>query len=146
MAQDQRPGIVEQNLLGHAAERREGALHPLEPVLLPFADEGPDMDPARVAERRHEERHQLRRALDLDAPLPEVDLQLLARTGLEPHRRPRLGAKLPTQMRHRTLDRAQAHLGALLGCELLADNVGIARVAAKPLLDPPLEAVQPLHA
>ena len=108
VAQDQRPGIVEQHFRRHAAERREGALHPREPVLLPLAEKGPDVDAARVAERRDEERHQPQGAVDLDAPLAEVDLQLLARQGLEAHRRPRLGAQLLTQMRHRPLDRAKA--------------------------------------
>ncbi len=115
VAQDQRTGVVEQHLRRDTAEGRKGALHSGEPVLLALAQKGPHMEAPRVAERRHEERHQPQDALDLHPTLAEVDLQLLTRPRLETHRRPCLGAQLLAQMRHRPLHRAQAHLDALLG-------------------------------
>ena len=45
-------------------------------------------------------------------------------------------------MRHRTLDRAQAHLDALLGRKFLADNIGIAGMAPEPLFQPSLQPIQ----
>jgi len=115
-------------------------------VLLALAEKGPNMDAARVAQRRHEERHQARCAVDLDAPLAEVDLKLLTGPRLEPDRRARLGAQLLAQVRHRPLHRAQAHHYALLRHEFLADHVGIAAMAPEALLDPRLKAVQRLRA
>jgi hypothetical protein len=49
MVLDQRLGIVEQHLLGQAAEMPERALQPLEPGRLPLVPEGAGIDPARVA-------------------------------------------------------------------------------------------------
>jgi len=43
------PGIVEKHLIGHAAKRREGALHAFKPILLPLAREGPHVDAAGIA-------------------------------------------------------------------------------------------------
>ena len=51
---------------------------------------------------------------------------------LEPHRRARLGRKLLAIALYRPLDRAQADDDALLGCQLLADHVGIAVAAGAP--------------
>jgi hypothetical protein len=82
----------------------------------------------------------------IGASLAEVDLQLLTRARLEAHRRPRFGAQLLAQMRHSPLDRAQAHLDALLGCKLLTNHIGIARVAAEPLFQPNLQAIQRFQA
>ena len=146
MAQDQRAGIVEQHLLRHTAECREGAFHSLKPVLLALAGERPHVDATGIAERRHEERHQPRCATDLDPSLPEVYLQLLTRSGLEPHRRPGLRPQFLTQMGHRPLDRAQAHLNALLGCKFLTDNICIAGMAPEPFLQPRLQTIQRFRA
>jgi len=104
------------------------------------------MDAAGIAERRHEERDQPRRAADLHTPLAEVDLQLPTRTRLEAHRRPSLGPQFLAQMRDRPLDRAQAHLDALLGSEFLTDHIGVAGMAAEPLFQPNLQAIQRLRA
>ena len=49
-------------------------------------------------------------------------------------------------MRHRPLHSPQADGDALLGGQFLADHIGIARVPPEALLDPGLEAVQPLRA
>ena len=55
----------------------------------------------------------------------------------------RIGAQLLPQMRHRPLDRAQAHLDALLDRKLLADHVGIAGMTAEPILNPGLKVRVP---
>ena len=55
MMQDQRSRIVEQHLLRHAAEAAEGALHAIEPAVLPLVAVGAHMQLARIAERRDEE-------------------------------------------------------------------------------------------
>ncbi len=146
VAQDQRAGVIEQHLRRDAAEGCEGALHPREPMLLPLAGKRPHVDSPRVAERRHEERHQPQRAVDLDPPLTEIDLQLLARPGLEAHRRPRLGAQRLAQVNNRPLHRAQAHNDALLAGKLLAHHVGVATMTAEALIEPDFQPVQGLRA
>mgnify|MGYP003350168184 CR=1 FL=1 len=52
------------------------------------------MDAARVSERGDEQIRPNLDAADLDEPLAEIDLHLLARRRLEPHRCPRLGGQL----------------------------------------------------
>jgi hypothetical protein len=108
MVLDQRLGIVEQHLLGQAAEMPERALQPLEPGRLPLVPEGAGIDPARVAEGRHEQVDPHRLVADRHPALAEVDLQLPPRRRLEAHRRQRLRRELAPQVRHRPLDRAQA--------------------------------------
>jgi hypothetical protein len=53
------------------------------------------MQPARVAECRHEEEHLDRNTADLDTAFAEIDLQLLAGVGLKTQRRPRRGNQFP---------------------------------------------------
>jgi len=84
MVLDQRPGIVEQNLLGHTAKGPEAAFHAVEPMLLAFATVSPGVQPAGIAERGDEEEYLLHPVPDRDTPLAEVDLQLL--TGRRLHR------------------------------------------------------------
>ena len=142
MVQHQGAGVVQEHLLGHAAEGAERPLHALEPVLLALAGKGADVDAPRVPQSGDEQEHRRRHPVDLHPTLAEVDLQLLARRRLEPDRRPRLGPQRPAQRRHRPLHRAQADLHALLGRELLAHDVGAARVATEPLGDPVLQPVE----
>src|ERR1700761_266093 len=79
MMQDQRLGVVGQNLPWHAAESSQGALQSVEPTVLPLMSIRAHMQPARVAECRHEEGHLDRNTADLDTAFAEIDLQLLAR-------------------------------------------------------------------
>src|SRR6516162_584094 len=51
MLDHQCPGIVEQDLLGHPAKYGERAFQPVEPTLLSFVAECPDVMPARITER-----------------------------------------------------------------------------------------------
>jgi len=136
MVLDQRPGVVERHLFRHAPEGPEAAFHAVEPVLLAFAPGGPGVQPAGIAPRRDEEEHLLHPVPDLDAPLAEVDLQLLTRPRLEPHRRAGLGALLPAQVGDRALDRAQAHRDPELRRQFLPDHIGIAGMAEEPLAEP----------
>jgi hypothetical protein len=115
MVLDQRLGIVEQHLLGQAAEMPERALQPLEPGRLPLVPEGAGIDPARVAEGRHEQVDPHLLVADRHPALAEVDLQLPPRRRLEAHRRQRLRRELAPQVRHRPLDRAQADDNPQLG-------------------------------
>ena len=57
MPVDERPGVVEQHLLRHAAELRKRAFQPIEPAFLALVQEGADVEAARVAERGHEQKH-----------------------------------------------------------------------------------------
>ena len=59
MVLDQRPRIVEQHFLGHAAKAAERAFHTREPMLLPLAPKGSDVQAARIAQRGHEEENLL---------------------------------------------------------------------------------------
>ena len=86
-ARDRRTGIVEQNLGGHAAKSREGALRSPEPVLWAPAGKGPHIDAAGTARRRHEEPDLSLRATGPDPPLPEAGLQPPTRPRPETHRR-----------------------------------------------------------
>ena len=105
MVLDQRPGIVEQHLLGHTAKGPEAALHAIEPVLLAFTPVSPGVKPAGIAQRGDEEEYLLHLVPDRDTPLAEVDLQLLTGPRLEAHRRTSFGAQLLSQVGDRALDR-----------------------------------------
>ena len=63
--------------------KAKNALEPVEPALLAFVAERPHVDPARVAERGHEQEDLDLAPADLDEPLAEVDLQLATRRRLE---------------------------------------------------------------
>lgn len=72
----------------------------------------------------------------VDAPkaaskISEVDLHQ-TRSRLATHRRQSLGPQFMARLRHRPLDRPKAHPDVLLGGKLLADHIGIARIAAEP--------------
>ena len=81
--------IVEQHLLGNPAEVTEGALHASKPTLLALVAERPDIEPPRIAQRRHKQVHLDVLVADHCSALAEVDLQLLARRRLKADRRPR---------------------------------------------------------
>ncbi len=146
MLYDQGTGIVEQHFFGHAAELHERAFQAVEPVLLPFVAEGSDMMPARVAQRGDEQVDANLGAADLNQPFTKIDLQLLARRCLEPHRRARFRRKLLAIALYRPLNCAQADNDAFLGCQLLADHVSIAAVLPQTLLEPALLALKCLFA
>ena len=93
----------------------------------------------RVAQRRDEQVGPHALLTDLDLPLTKVDLQLLPRWRLKPDRRPRLSQKLPPQMRHRPLYRAQADPDPVLPRQLLTNHVRIAPMLPKALRQPPLQ-------
>ena len=143
MLLDQRPGVVQQQALRHAAEVRECRLDAPQPAALALIVEGHDEIAPRVAQGRHEQVHPHHLAADHDPLLAEVDLQLLTRRGLKTHRRPRLGGQLTTPWRHRALDRAQRDLDLLLGQQLLTKHLGVAAVTPKALPQPLLQARQP---
>ena len=136
MVQDQRLGVVEQHFLRHPTKGPESALQSVEPTVLPLMSIRPHMHSPRVAERRDEEEDFDRNTADLDPAFAEVDLQLGARMGLKPQRRTRRGSQLRAQRGRRTFHRPQADNEALLGRQLLANNIGIAGMATKPFGEP----------
>jgi hypothetical protein len=75
---------------------------------------------------------------DLNQARAKIDLKLLAGRRLKPL----CGSRLPCQRApiwcHRPLDRAQADEEALLGDQLLANDVPVAAMALKPLPQPVL--------
>jgi hypothetical protein len=146
MLDHQCPGVVEQDLLGHPAKFRERTFQSVEPALLPFVAECPDVMPARIAERGNEQIRANLAPADLDQALAKIDLELLARRRLKPHRCPRLRRKLLPIRLHRPLHRAQADDDSLLGGQLLADHVGIAAMTAQALPQPGLLPVERLLA
>src|ERR1700730_14508228 len=79
---------------------------------------------------------------DLNEALAKTDLKLLAGRRLKPL----CGSRLPCQRApiwcHRPLDRAQADEEALLGDQLLANDVPVAAMALKPLPQSDLPSTQ----
>ena len=138
MAIDECLGIVEQQLGGHAAEVTKRPLDPVQPRRLPLVLEGADIHPARVAERGDEQMDPYGLVTDPYPALAKVDLQLPAWWRLEAYRRQDFRCEFAAQVGHRALDRAQADGDAQLGQDLLANHVGIAAMAAKPLGKPRL--------
>ena len=130
----QRPGVVEQHLLGNATEVAKRRLDPVEPGRLPLVPERLHIGPPRVAERRHEQVDPHPLPADRHPRLAEVDLQLPPRWCLEPQRRPRLGREFPPVGLHRPLHGAQADLDPPLALEILAHDIGVAPVPVEPLL------------
>src|SRR6516165_1633624 len=139
----QGPGVVQQDLLRHSAELGKRAFQSVEPALLSLVAKRPDVMPARITERGNEQIRAHFAADDLDQALTKIDLHLLARRCLKPHRRPRLRRKLLAIPLHRPLNRAQADGDALLGSQLLADHVGVAAMTAQALPQPGLLARDP---
>ena len=93
---DQRPGVVEQNLLRNPAEMAERPLHAVEPGRLSLMPEGAHKYSPRITERRHEQVQLHNLAADRGPRLAKVDLQLPPRRRLEAKRRPSLGGRLPS--------------------------------------------------
>jgi hypothetical protein len=120
-----RTRVIEQDFLGHSAKLREGTFQPIEPALLPFVAESPDVRTSRVAEGGNKQVGAQLRPADLDQALAKIDLHLLARRRLEPHGCSRLCFQLLPVRLHRPLDRAKADGDFFLDCELLAQHVGI---------------------
>jgi hypothetical protein len=141
---DQGAGIVEQHLLRHAAEVAERRLDPVEPGRLALVPERTDKTAPRIAQRRHEQVHPDALAADRNPRLAEIDLQLTAGRRLKSHRHPCLGHERLPQRRDCPLDRAQADHNALLARQVLANDIGIAAVPAKPLGEPVLQPIQGL--
>src|SRR5262245_19536398 len=97
----QGPGVVQQDLLRHSAELRKRAFQSVEPALLSLVAKRPDVMPARITERGNEQIRAHFAAADLDQALTKIDLHLLARRCLKPHRRPRLRRKFLAIPLHR---------------------------------------------
>ncbi len=134
---DQRGGVVEEQLARQAAEVAERAFDALEPSRLPLVPERLDIDPSRVAERRHKQEDLVDLPiLQRDPALAEIDLQLPARRRLEPHRRQRRRDEFAPQVTHGALHRPQARHHAQLRRQVLAHHVGIAVVSREALGDP----------
>jgi hypothetical protein len=142
MVLDERPGVVEQDLGGNAAEVQEGALDAFEPVGLSLPQRRSNVDPSRVAERGDEQVGAQLRVTDPHPGLAEVDRQLMPRRRLEPHRRACLGLQLASPAGDPTLDMAQAQHDPVFGGELLADDVGVAAMPEEPLAQPIIQPVQ----
>ena len=83
---------------------------------------------------------------DLNQALAKIDLKLLAGRRLKAHCRSRLRCQRPPIGRHRPLDRAQANEKALLGDQLLANDIRVATMAIKPLPEPALLPIKNLPA
>src|SRR6185437_13320670 len=91
---DQWRGVVAQHLFGEPPEALERALNPFQPIVLPLGEEGPAVEPPRVAQ---DDRHEVDRhggAADMHDLLAEVDLHLAAWGGLEPDGGECLGTRL----------------------------------------------------
>jgi len=133
---DQRLGVVEQQLVRHAAEVVEGVFQALQPRRLALVQEHAHVAAAAVAERRHEEVNALDLLADGHAGAAEVDLQLLAGRGLEAYGGERFGAQRPAQRLDRALHGAKTDRDAELALEVLAHDVGVAAVSAQSLRQP----------
>src|SRR5712691_9129515 len=85
--------IIDQDLTGYAAEVFETLDQAFVGVFGVLAGHRHEMKPARVAQGVDREMHLLRAASQQRAVFSPVVLQLLARRGLETHRRPRLAQR-----------------------------------------------------
>jgi hypothetical protein len=133
MMQDQRLGVVEQDLARHATEGAERALHAIEPAVLLLMAIGAHMQATRVTQRGHEQKDFDRRATDRHPALAEIDLQLFARLRLKADRRTGRRNQLSPQRGNRTFHRAQADHDVLLPPQLLANHIRVARMLIQPL-------------
>jgi len=95
-----------------------------------------DIAASRIAQRRHEQEDAHPLGGNRHPHLTEIDLQLMPRRRLEPHRRLRLGRQQPTQRRHRPLDRAQAYVDRLLPQQVLPHHLRVAAVSEEAFLQP----------
>jgi hypothetical protein len=103
---NQRPGVVDEQLARRAAEVAPCAFNASQPGTLALVQEHFHVAAPRVAQRGDEQVDLLRLAVELDVQRAEVDLQLLARRGLEAHRGQRLRERLAPQVRDGALDAA----------------------------------------
>src|SRR5208282_3356469 len=118
----QRRGIVTEDLLGEAPEMLKGTFQALEPVVLSLCEEGPAIKPARVSQHGGHQINLDGLIGDLDDLFTEVDLDLLARRGLEPDSGQRPGPFLLTQGRHGPLQGPQVDMDPSGGQFLLNDD------------------------
>ena len=91
---DQGLGVVQQQLVRHAAEVAQGVFQALQPRRLALVQEHGDVAAAAVAQRRDEQVHAHRLVAHRHGGAAEVDLQLLARRSLVAHGGHRFGAQL----------------------------------------------------
>ena len=110
---DEGPRVVHKHLLCSAAEVPERAFQALQPRRLALVQEHGDEGAAGVAQRRDEQMYLQRFVGHRHAHGAELDLQLPPGRRLVAHRRDALRQDLSAQMRHRTLDRAQADCDAV---------------------------------
>jgi hypothetical protein len=146
MIRNQRSSVIKQNLLGNSTKLGERTLQAGKPALLALVSERSYMQPPRKPKRRDKQEHLDLAAGDLDQALTKVDLKLLARRGLKPHRRSRLRRQLSPIRRNRTLDGAKTDDNTLLGKQLLANDVGVPAMAFKSLPQPRFLPVEQLTA
>jgi hypothetical protein len=104
MTRHQPAVIVEQHLFGDPAEVAERALDTGKPALLALIAKRPNIEPPRVAERRHKQVHPHILVADRHPALAKVDLQLPAGWRLKANRRPRFRLQLAPQVTHLPLD------------------------------------------
>jgi hypothetical protein len=97
-------------------------------------------------ERRDGEANPHRCAADHYTRLAKIDLRLLARRRLEPHRRTRLGAQRLPQRCHRPLDGAQVDHNPVFACQVLAHHIRIGAMSVNPFREPRLQPVKPAAA
>jgi hypothetical protein len=103
----ERPGIVEQEFSGDAAEVPEGPIEARHPSRLPLVSEDRRVAPSAVPQRGDEQVHPSRHAPDLHHAAAEVDLELLTGRRLEADGRLGLGLQLLAVGLHRALDRPE---------------------------------------
>ena len=89
-------GVVTEDLLGEAPKMLEGSFQALEPVVLSLREEGPAIKPARVSQHGGHQINLDGLTGDRDDLFTKVDLDLLARRGLEPDSGQRPGPFLLT--------------------------------------------------
>jgi DNA invertase Pin-like site-specific DNA recombinase len=99
-------------------------------TLTSFEWRRPDVRTTRVAKGGNKQVGAQLRPADLDQAFAKIDLHLFARRRLEPHGRSRLRLQLLPIRLHRPLDGAKADGDCFVGCELLAQHVGIPAMTA----------------
>jgi hypothetical protein len=139
---DQCLRIIEQHFRRNPAEPQERPFHAFKPVGLALPERGANVQPPRVAQRRHEQMHPHPLAADPHPRVAKVDLQLPARRRLEPHRRALLRLQLPTPALHPKLHRAKPNHDPMFARQLLAHYVRVAAMPEKPFPQPIIQTVK----
>ncbi len=122
VGRNQRGGVVTEDLLGKAAEVSEGSIESFEPVILPLREESPAVETPRISQNGGHQVDLHGLPGDSHDLFAEVDLNLMARCGLEPDCGQGLRPLFLAKGRNSSLQGSQINLKSAIGQFLLNDD------------------------